>query len=339
MSLEAVRELEGKWESELSSSTTAEQLGRIYEEYLGRNGKVRQLFSTIGRLPPESRKDFGAAINAFKAKAEEQFNAKKAVLGSTVAQAGTGEFFDVSIPGKRPRPGRRHPVYQTMQEICDTFTSFGFDVVYGPEIETEKNNFEALNIPREHPSRDPWDSFFIDRDNLLRSHTSPVQVRAMRQRKPPLRIVCPGRVYRPDTPDAGHLPMFHQVEGLMVGESVTFAHLKTVLDIFARAYFGPDVRSRFRPSFFPFTEPSAEMDISCVICGAKGCPACKQSGWIEILGAGMVHPKVFQNVGYNPEQVTGFAFGMGVERITMMKYGVSDIRYLVENRFSFLEQF
>lgn len=337
-STETIDELYRRLETELSACSTLDQLDKIEEEYLGRKGRFRELFGSMGSLAPEARKDFGAKVNEVKAKAESSAKAVRARLTAAPA-AGPSAGIDVSIPGKMPRPGRRHPVYQTMEEICQLFNAFGFETVYGPEMETEQNNFEALNIPREHPSRDPWDSFFIDKEILLRSHTSPVQIRTMRQRKPPLRIVCPGRVFRPDTPDAGHLPMFHQVEGLMVGENVTFSHLKSVLDIFARSYFSAEVRTRFRPSFFPFTEPSAEMDISCVICKAGGCPACKQSGWIEILGAGMVHPKVFQNVGYNPEQVTGFAFGMGVERIAMMKYGVNDIRLLVENRMSFLEQF
>jgi phenylalanyl-tRNA synthetase alpha chain len=333
-----INELYQRLEQELSVCASLEQLNKTKEAYFGRAGHFRELFSKIGSLPPEARKPYGARLNEFKSKGEQRIAEIQSKVGAT-AQAGPAVGMDITVPGKPPRPGRRHPVYHTMEEICQLFNAFGFETVYGPEMESEQNNFEALNIPREHPSRDPWDSFFIDKDVLLRSHTSPVQVRTMRQRKPPLRIVCPGRVFRPDTPDAGHLPMFHQVEGLMVGESVTFSHLKSVLDIFARSYFSAEVRTRFRPSFFPFTEPSAEMDISCVICKAQGCPACKQSGWIEILGAGMVHPKVFQNVGYNPEQVTGFAFGMGVERIAMMKYGVNDIRLLVENRMSFLEQF
>jgi phenylalanyl-tRNA synthetase alpha chain len=337
VSAESLDELFAKVREELAACPSPEALKQIREEYLGGKGVFRVLFSSLSKLSPEAKRDSGKQLNDLKQRVEQAIAEREASLAS--APAVSAPAVDLTLPGKRPRLGRRHPTYRTMEEICAIFNSFGFDTVYGPEIETEQNNFEALNIPREHPSRDPWDSFYVDREYLLRSHTSPVQIRAMRQRKPPLRIVCPGRVFRPDTTDASHLPMFHQVEGLMVGEDVTFAHLKRVLDIFARAYFGGSVRSRFRPSFFPFTEPSAEMDISCVLCAGQGCAACKGSGWVEILGAGMVHPKVFQNVGYNPEQVTGFAFGMGVERIAMMKFGITDIRLLLENRVSFLEQF
>ena len=219
------------------------------------------------------------------------------------------------------------------------FARLGYDVANGPEIEHEKNNFEALNIPLDHPSRDAFDTFYLERPWLLRSHTSPVQIRTMLRQKPPIRVVVPGKVFRPDKADASHLPMFHQVEGLMVGERVTFAHLKGTLLLFAESMFGAGTKVRFRPSFFPFTEPSAEVDISCILCGAKGCPACKGSGWMEILGSGMVHPRVLQMCGIDPEKYTGFAFGMGIERIAMLRHGVTDIRYFLENHFRFLEQF
>jgi len=223
--------------------------------------------------------------------------------------------------------------------MVEVFARLGFDVAYGPEIEHERNNFEALNIPLDHPSRDAFDTLYLERPWLLRSHTSPVQIRTMMREKPPIRIVAPGKVFRPDKADASHLPMFHQVEGLMIGEDVTFAHLKGMLLLFAEAMFGAGTKVRFRPSFFPFTEPSAEVDISCILCGAKGCPACKGSGWMEILGSGMVHPKVLQNCNIDPEKYTGFAFGMGVERIAMLRHGVTDIRYFLENHFRFLDQF
>ncbi|HVR86593.1 MAG TPA: phenylalanine--tRNA ligase subunit alpha, partial [Planctomycetota bacterium] len=257
---------------------------------------------------------------------------------SKVSAAATPKV-DLSLPGRAPELGRRHPIYKTWDEICRVFMKLGFDVVYGPEIETEEHNFEALNIPLDHPARDGFDTFYIDPPYLVRSHTSPVQIRTMKERKPPIRVIAPGKVFRPDKPDAGHSPMFHQIEGLIVGPGITFAHLKGVLDLFAKSMWGGRTNIRFRPSYFPFTEPSAEVDVSCFICGAKGCPVCKGSGWVEILGSGMVHPKVLAGCGIDAERNTGFAFGMGVERITMLKYGVPDIRRFYENHFAFLRQF
>jgi len=247
--------------------------------------------------------------------------------------------FEDTLPGTPRVLGRRHPIYQTWDEIARIFLKLGFEVEVGPEIDTEENNFTSLNIPLDHPAADAFDTFYIRAPYLLRSHTSPVQVRAMRKRTPPFRIIAPGKVFRPDDADASHLPSFHQVEGLMVGPDVSFAQLKGVLLLFAREMFGRDSKVRFRPSYFPFTEPSAEVDVSCFLCAAKGCPACKGSGWMEILGSGMVHPKVFEAVGYDPEATTGFAFGMGVERICMLRHGVKDIRWFVENNFRFLKQF
>jgi len=308
---------------------------QLRTRYVGREGKVRDLFALLKGLPPDLKGPAGQKLNALTAELERRTGE---ILSSRPAAA-AGEAFDLTLPGRAPEPGRRHPIYRTWDGIARVFMKLGFDVVYGPEIETEQNNFEALNIPLEHPSRDAFDTFYVERPYVLRSHTSPVQIRTMKERKPPIRVIAPGKVFRPDKPDASHSPQFHQVEGLMVGPGVTFAQLKGVLDLFVKAMWGPETRTRFRPSFFPFTEPSAEVDVSCFICGAKGCSACKQSGWMEILGSGMVHPKVLENCGIDPEVNTGFAFGMGVERICMLKHGVPDIRLFTENHFAFLRQF
>jgi phenylalanyl-tRNA synthetase alpha chain len=247
--------------------------------------------------------------------------------------------FDFSLPGRPAPRGRLHPLTQTIEAIKDIFIRLGFEVAFGPEVERDYYNFEALNIPKDHPARDAFDTFFLHDDVLLRSQTSTVQIRVMEKRRPPVRIIAPGRVYRPDTVDATHGFLFHHLEGLAVDEGVTMADLKYVLYEFARGLYGPDVRTRFRPHFFPFTEPSVEMDISCFACGGRGCPICKRGGWIEILGAGMVDPNVFQCVGYDSERYTGFAFGMGVERIAMIKYGIDDMRLFLENDLRFLRQF
>src|SRR5436309_2557769 len=245
---------------------------------------------------------------------------------------------DLTLPGRRPARGVVHPLSRVRDEIVTIFTGLGFSVAEGPEIETDAYNFEALNIPRDHPARDMQDTFYLSPETLLRTHTSPVQIRAMRLQKPPVRIICPGVVYRRDA-DITHSPMFHQVEGLAVDRDVTMADLKGTLDLFAREMFGPRSKIRFRPSFFPFTEPSAEVDVVCFLCAGAGCRVCTQSGWLEILGSGMVHPRVLKNVGYDPEQVTGWAFGMGIERIAMLKYGIDDIRLFFENDLRFLNQF
>ena len=242
------------------------------------------------------------------------------------------------MPGRGIRPGHLHPVTQVANEICEIFGRLGFSVVEGPEIETDYYNFESLNIPKDHPARDMQDTFYVEDNIVLRTHTSPVQIRTMEHMRPPLRILSPGRVYRPDS-DVSHTPMFHQVEGLMVDKGITFGDLKGVLTYFIHEIFGKNIGLKFRPSFFPFTEPSAEVDIQCVICGGTGCRVCSQTGWLEILGSGMVDPILFRNVGYDAEDVTGFAFGLGIERIAMLKYGINDIRQFFENDWRFLEQF
>lgn len=335
--LETIEALYREALEDLKQVRALSDLERVRVKYLGRGGKVRDLFALVARAAADAKKQLGERVNRFKSELEEQIRAAAAKLEQ--GRPAAADEFDVTVPGARPQIGRAHPVYRTMDEICAIFQRFGFEIESGPEIETDFYNFEALNMPRAHPSRDPWDSFYIEGEYLLRSHTSPVQIRAMQRRRPPLRILAPGKVYRPDKTDASHLPQFHQVEGLMVGEDVTFAQLRTVLDLFAKQMFGKETQIRFRPSYFPFTEPSAEVDVTCVLCRGQGCPPCKGTGWLEILGCGMVHPNVFRNVGYDPEQVTGFAFGMGVERIAMLRWGINDIRLFLENRYSFLKQF
>src|SRR5688572_13275509 len=330
-----IEELKARLKADLQSASNRDLLAQVKNRFLtGKESLFRGLFSLLGKLDPREKAEGGKTLNSLKVWIEGEIDKVQAELGT---RAATSE--DPTLPGKIPPLGRRHPIYKTWEDMVEVFARLGFDVAYGPEIEHERNNFEALNIRLDHPSRDAFDTFYLERPWLLRSHTSPVQIRTMMREKPPIRIVAPGKVFRPDKADASHLPTFHQVEGLMVGEDVTFAHLKGMLLLFAEAMFGAGTKVRFRPSFFPFTEPSAEVDISCILCGAKGCPACKGSGWMEILGSGMVHPKVLQNCGIDPEKYTGFAFGMGVERICMLRHGVTDIRYFLENHFRFLEQF
>lgn len=335
--LEQIAETRKAFEAAVEGVSSEEDVARLRADFTGRNGRVRRLFSGLGSVPAGDRKEMGQALNALKKDLEKRVGTLQV---PDTAERTAGPLQDPTLPGIAPEPGRRHPIQRTYEEIARVFLKLGFNVKTGPEIEEEGNNFEALNIPIDHPARDDFDTFYIKGKWLLRSHTSPVQIRTMREPgiKPPIRIIAPGKVYRPDTPDAGHSPMFHQVEGLMVDRNVTFAQLKGVLELFARAMWGNETKIRFRPSFFPFTEPSAEVDVSCFICGAEGCPACKQSGWVEILGAGMVNPKVLSNCGIDPEEYTGFAFGMGVERICMLKYRIPDIRLLFENHFSFLGQ-
>lgn len=311
-------------------------------KYLGRKGIVTELFKQMSSVTAEERPEIGRLINELKDSVTRSLDEKAAAVSGAEE---TADAVDVTFPGVIHRIGKIHPITKTINEINDLFISLGFRVVEGPEIETEHYNFEALNIPLEHPSRDAFDTFYVsfEKKTLLRSHTSPVQARFMEKNSPPFAIVVPGRVYRPDATDASHSFMFHQVEGLVVGEGIKFSDLKGTLTTFARQMFGKDARMRFRPSFFPFTEPSAEVDVSCILCGGKSgekrCSMCGGKGWLEIMGAGMVNPKVFEAVGYDPDKVTGFAFGMGVERIAILKYGISDIRLFFENDLRFLRQF
>jgi len=335
-----IQALNSQIDSDIANVNSPEALEELRVRYLGRKGVLAQLTNSIPTLPPQERGSFGQQVNALKNTLLSLFNEKQKSLATPAHESGKAPC-DINMPGIAQELGRLHPITQIIDEICAIFNRMGFSVVEGPEIETEYNNFTGLNISLEHPSRDAFDTFYLkDYDKLLlRSHTSPVQVRAMKSRKPPLAIVVPGRVYRPDAVDASHLFMFHQIEGFMVDENITFADLKGVLEVFAKAVFGQDIKMRFRPHFFPFTEPSAEVDISCIICKGRGCSVCGRKGWLEILGSGMIHPNVFKHVGYDPKKYTGFAFGMGVERIAMLKYGINDIRLFFENDLRFLKQF
>ncbi|MCM2263707.1 MAG: phenylalanine--tRNA ligase subunit alpha [Desulfuromonadales bacterium] len=314
-------------------------LQQVRARFLGKKGELTALMKGVGSLPAEQRPIVGALANEVKDRLETLFNSRLEELRAVELQRRlTAERVDVTLPGRRLRRGSRHPITQVTEEIVSIFASLGFGVAEGPEVERDFYNFEALNIPRDHPARDMQDTFYVSDDVVLRTHTSPVQVRTMLNQAPPVRVVAPGTVYRRDS-DITHSPMFHQIEGFLVDRRVTFGDLKGMLTTFINEYFGTGIGVRFRPSFFPFTEPSAEVDIQCVICGGGGCRVCKNSGWLEILGSGMIDPEVFKAVGYDPEIYTGFAFGMGIERIAMLKYGVNDLRLFFENDLRFLKQF
>jgi phenylalanyl-tRNA synthetase alpha chain len=296
------------------------------------------LFSELGTVAVQDKPKIGNMLNNLKNAISRALEETKGKLSSSDDVAKV-ERIDISSPGIKRPIGEKHPITKTIDRISEIFLNLGFKIAEGPEIETTYYNFEALNIPLEHPSRDAFDTFYIEKDVLLRSQTSTVQIRVMKKEKPPLQVIAPGKVFRPDATDASHSFMFHQVEGLMVDADIKFSDLKGILTLFSKQMFGPETKMRFRPHFFPFTEPSAEVDISCMICKGRGCRVCSHKGWLEILGAGMVHPAVFETVGYDPKKWTGFAFGMGVERIAMLKYGVDDIRLFFENDLRFLKQF
>ncbi|MFQ5706169.1 MAG: phenylalanine--tRNA ligase subunit alpha [bacterium] len=334
--LEALEDLRNDFKAHLNKVRRLSEHEEIRVRYLGRKGELARYFKLMNTLSPEDRPKFGEALNRVKKSIQDDLTSLHASL---ISQGRKSAYVDLTLPGIPPAVGYKHPLIQVMEEIKAIFVSMGFSVETGPEVETDYYNFEALNIPADHPSRDLQDTFYLEDGHLLRTHTSPVQIRTMEKRKPPIRIIAPGRCFRKDTPDATHSPEFHQVEGLAVERGITFAHLKGTLLAFAKKLFGPSVQVRFRPSFFPFTEPSAEYDFSCVICSGKGCRVCKNSGWLEISGAGMVDPRVFEYVGYDPEIYTGYAWGMGVERIAMVKYQIDDIRHFYENDLRFLEQF
>ena len=321
---------------ELEAVSDSESIKALSVRYLGRKGAVTQYLRNISNLPRESRPEAGKKANQTKRTLDELF--KNALKRLETPSYETDNRIDVSLPGRVTRRGSLHPITQITQQLCDIFIRMGFDVAEGPEVETDYYNFEALNIPKNHPARDMQDTFYISDNIVLRTHTSPVQPRIMEKQKPPVRIIAPGKVYRCDS-DLTHTPMFHQIEGLLVDENVSFGDLKGVLTTFVHQIFDPETSLRFRPSFFPFTEPSAEVDIRCVICKGDGCRVCSHTGWLEVIGAGMVHPAVFENVGYDTTCCTGFAFGMGVERIAMLKYGIDDIRKYFENDLRFLRQF
>ena len=334
-----INALKSKIEQEISSIRNIENLEKTRIFLLGRKGVFSEYIDRIKTLDKDERKIFGREINLLKQEADEKLSVLSQFYEDEERnQRERATWIDISMPGKIPLKGKRHPVTQTLEEIIRVFSSLGFSVAEGPDIESDYYNFEALNIPNDHPARDMQDTFYIKDGVVLRTHTSPVQIRVMESQLPPVKIISPGAVYRCDS-DVSHTPMFHQVEGLMVDRRVTFSDLKGILSIFIQEMFGSNTPLRFRPSYFPFTEPSAEVDIGCVICGGSGCRVCKNTGWIEILGSGMVHPQVFRIVGYDPEEVTGFAFGMGVERVAMIKFGIDDIRQFYYNDMRFLSQF
>jgi len=326
-------------QGELAAASTLTLLDQVRVQYLGKKGLITEQMKALGGLPPEARKEVGARINQARDRFAAALEARKSELeAEALEQRLASETLDVTLPGRGQRTGGLHPVTLTMRRIAALFERIGFEVVEGPEVEDDYHNFEALNIPASHPARAMHDTFYFDAHTLLRTHTSPVQVRVMESRTPPLRVIAPGRVYRCDS-DLTHTPMFHQVEGFLVDENVSFADLRGILDEFLRLFFEKDVQVRFRPSYFPFTEPSAEVDIECVMCGGKGCRVCGQSGWLEVMGCGMIHPRVFGFVDIDPERYTGFAFGLGVERMAMLRYGINDLRLFFENDLKFLKQF
>ncbi len=328
-------------EEELRAVSDLEELEQLRLKYLGKKGQLTQVLRGMGKLSPAERPVIGQLANQVKEHLEAELQSRGEKLETAVQQQKLeAERVDVTLPGRKFNLGTRHPLYQVLDQIEDIFRGLGYAVAEGPEIELDYYNFEALNIPKDHPARDMQDSFYITGEVLLRTHTSPVQVRTMEKKRPqlPIRIIAPGKVYRRDD-DATHSPMFHQVEGLLIDKNVTFGDLKGTLLMFVKQMFGQERQIRLRPSYFPFTEPSAEVDVSCGVCGGSGCRACSHTGWLEILGAGMVHPKVLEMSGYDPEEVSGFAFGMGVERITMLKYGIDDLRVLFDNDLRFLQQF
>ena len=325
--------------TEIASATDERSLDEVRVQFLGKKGKLTQLLKTLGKLTPEERPAAGAEINKAKQQVQALINeSKEKINAEALGKALASEKIDITLPGRSRGYGGLHPVTRTMERMEQFFAGIGFSSVGGPEIEDDYHNFEALNIPAHHPARAMHDTFYFDAQTLLRTHTSSVQVHVMETRQPPLRIICPGRVYRCDS-DLTHTPMFHQVEGLMIDEQVSFADLKGLIESFLTEFFEADLAVRFRPSYFPFTEPSAEVDIQCVMCKGEGCRVCSHTGWLEILGCGMVHPNVLKASNIDSEKYTGFAFGMGVERMAMLRYGVNDLRLFFENDLKFLAQF
>ena len=336
---EKLEQVKNQAQTELQEVTDEIALQNLKAKFLGKKGVITDILKGMKDVPKEDRPKMGVLINEVKNSVEELFEEKGSLLKEEKkARAIAEEKIDVTLPARNMPIGAKHPVSQVMEEIVTIFERMGFEVAEGPEVETDYYNFEALNIPKNHPARDMQDTFYISDEVVLRTHTSPVQIRVMEKQEPPIKIIAPGRVYRCDS-DVSHTPMFHQIEGLLVDKDITFGDLKGVLKEFLGLVFGEGIGVRFRPSFFPFTEPSAEVDIECVICQGKGCRVCKESGWLEIMGCGMVDPEVFKGVKYDPEIYSGFAFGMGIERITMLKFGINDIRLFFENDVRFLKQF
>lgn len=335
----ALEDVLARAQGELAEAGALDALDLVRVQYVGKKGLITERMKELGALPPDQRKEAGARINVARDQFMAALETRKQVLEALALQARLqGETIDVTLPGRGQSTGGLHPVTLTLRRISELFANIGFEIVEGPEVEDDYHNFEALNIPASHPARAMHDTFYFDEHTLLRTHTSPVQVRIMESRKPPLRVIAPGRVYRCDS-DLTHTPMFHQVEGFLVDRNVSFADLRGILYEFLRLFFEKDVQVRFRPSYFPFTEPSAEVDIECVMCGGSGCRVCKHTGWLEVMGCGMIHPRVFGFVDIDPEEFTGFAFGLGVERMAMLRYGINDLRLFFENDLKFLKQF
>ncbi|MDE2090511.1 MAG: phenylalanine--tRNA ligase subunit alpha [Gammaproteobacteria bacterium] len=326
-------------QSQSAACDTLAMLEEVRIRYLGKKGIITEQLKALGSLPPDARREAGQRVNHVKQQVIATIEARRLILEQAELQGRlAGQEMDVTLPGRGQRPGGIHPLTRTLERIESIFRAAGFEVAEGPEVEDDFHNFTALNIPAHHPARAMQDTFYLKNGKLLRTQTSPVQIRVMQECKPPLRVIAPGRVYRCDS-DLTHTPMFHQVEGLLVDRNVSMAHLKGLLVDFTRTFFEKDIKARFRPSYFPFTEPSAELDSVCVTCGGAGCRLCSNTGWLEVLGCGMVHPQVFENVGINSRTWTGYAFGMGVERLTMLRYGVNDLRLFFENDLRFLDQF
>jgi phenylalanyl-tRNA synthetase alpha chain len=335
--IEKIKKYKDDFKNRISGIGIGDELRQLRTDFLGKKGLVTQVMKDMRELSSEQKREVGRHVNELKNWIENEIKEKTEKLKGSSTE-GADRTFDITLPGRKEARGSLHPITHVMDELIAIFMSLGFQVAEGPEVESDYYNFEALNIPKDHPARDMQDTFYIGGEKVLRTHTSPVQIHVMEKQQPPLRIIAPGKVYRCDS-DISHTPMFHQIEGLMVDENVTFSDLKGVMNIFVHQIFGEKTKVRFRPSFFPFTCPSAEVDIQCVMCSGKGCRVCSQSGWLEILGAGMVDPAVFGAVDYDPEKWTGFAFGMGIERIAMLKYGIHDIRLFFENDLRFLQQF
>ncbi|MBI5099216.1 MAG: phenylalanine--tRNA ligase subunit alpha [Nitrospirae bacterium] len=334
--IQTIKNLAGE---EIEKADSLKSIQELKIKYLGKKGILTGKLKSLGSTPQEDRREYGRILNEAKICIEDLLSKHEAAFKTLeLNKTLQTQRIDVTVPGYFIPAGHLHPTTQVLDEIISIFTSLGFNVEEGPEVELDFYNFEALNMPKDHPARDMQDTFYITEDIVLRTHTSSVQVRIMEKNAPPLRVIAPGKVYRCDA-DVTHIPMFHQLEGFMVDRDIKMSDLKGVLEVFIHTVFGPDTKLRFRPSFFPFTEPSAEIDISCVICKGAGCNVCKNTGWLEILGAGMINPRIFEMAGYDPDQYTGFAFGMGIERVTMLKYGIDDIRLFYENDIRFLGQF
>ena len=337
---ERLNETLEEMKKKLAELDKGDALKDVRTQYLGKKGKISAMMKQMGQLAPEERPSFGQKVNALRQEAEALIEKKRAEFEEAERlRRFEAETIDVTLPTIKNRLGGAHPITRGKREIIGIFTKMGFTVVEGPEIELDKYNFEMLNIPKDHPARDEQDTFYVTDDIVLRTHTSPVQVRTMLAKEPPIRMLCPGRVFRQDDVDATHSPVFNQIEGLVIDKNVTFADLKGTINAFLREFYGEDTKTKFRPGFFPFTEPSAEVDATCSLCHGEGCPACKGAGMIEVLGCGMVNPRVLENCGIDPEVYSGFAFGLGLDRLTNIKYGINDIRLLYENDIRFIKQF